>query len=306
MSKILITPRSLTADGHPALNRLTEAGFELVFGPSGQQPNEAQLLSLVRDCVGYLAGAETVSATVLESASNLRVISRNGVGINAIDVEAAQRLGIAIATTPGANAQGVAELAVGMMFALARTIPEADRTLKSGKWSRSRGVELAGRTLGVVGCGSVGERTARLAACIGMRILGFDVRAIPVVKCEGFAWASLEKIVETADVITLHRPPADRPVIDASILRQMRTGACLVNTARAELVDDEAVLASLESGKLAGYATDVYREEPPVDRRLVDHPRVIATGHIGGYTNESVERATEGAVANLLTVLSAP
>jgi len=304
--RILITPRSLTRDGHPALQRLAEAGYEPVFATPGRQPDEAELLERLPGCVGYLAGVEPITARVLEAAPGLRVISRNGVGVSNIDLAAARRLGIAVCTTPGANARGVAELAIAMMLALARRLAWSDARLKRGTWARAEGMEIEGKTLGLVGCGAIGKQVARMAVGLGMTVKGYDPYPDAAFALAGFAYASLDDVLRSADVLSLHcPPPADgSPAIAAAELARMKPGALLLNTARGELLDDAAVLAALDAGTLGGLAVDAYRSEPPGDDPLVKHERVLATPHVGGYTTESVERAVSQAVANLLAALA--
>jgi D-3-phosphoglycerate dehydrogenase len=303
VAKILVTPRSLTKEGHPALERLKQAGIEVVTCAPGKMPDEAELLALLPGCVGYLAGVEKVSARVLEAAKGLKVISRNGVGIDNIDLAAARRLGIQVRPTPGANARGVAELAIALTLSLLRSIPWSDAQLKRQAWNRRQGLEAAGRTLGVIGCGNIGRIVVRLATGLGMEALGTDLRPDPSFAPPSFRWVRPEELYAGSQVISLHCPAGPRPVIDREAVARMKQGVYLVNTARAEVVDGEAVLEGLESGKIAGYAVDVFREEPPKDWRLAGHERVIATPHIGGFTEESVRRATEDAVQNLLEVL---
>ncbi len=301
--KILITPRSITRDGHHCLGRLSDAGYELSFAPAGRKPTAEELTQLLPRCVAMLAGVETISADVLDAADRLRVIARNGVGVDNIDLQAAERLGIKVCRAVGANARGVAELAIGLIFSLARAIPFSDCRMKSRQWERREGFELAGKTLGIIGCGFIGQQTACLAMGLGMRVVAFDP-----VPCESFrpggefSYAAFSDVLAKSDVISLHcPPPADgKPIIDAAALAAMKAGAVIVNTARPELFDEDAVLDALDSGRLAGLATDVHRQEPPADTRLVGHDRVIATPHIGGYTRESVDRAVAMAVDAIL------
>jgi len=289
MSKrILITPRSLTHGSHPALRRLQEAGFELVFCTPGKQPDEKELLRLLPGCVGFLAGVEKVSQRVLEAAPGLRVISRNGVGVDNVDLAAAKRLGISV------------------RLALARWVPFSDQVVKAGGWERRKGIELAGKTLGLVGCGSVGRLVANLALGFGMKVLACDVMPDPAfAPSPDFRYAPFEELLGASDVISLHCPAtADgKPLLDAAALSRMKKGVLLVNTARAGLVDNAALAAALQSGQVAGAATDVFTTEPPAGDPLVVSDRVIATPHIGGFTEESVDRAVELAVDNLLAEL---
>jgi len=269
MSKVLVTPRSLTRDGHPALERLGDAGLEVVFSSPGRFPTEDELIGLLPGCVGYLAGVESITARVLDAADMLKVISRNGTGIDNIDVATAEKKGIRICRALGANARGVAELTFAHILAIVRSVTFSDATLKGEDWERRKGIELQGRTLGLIGCGRVGKLVARMA-------LSFEMK----------------------------QPPADaKPVIDREAIAMMKDGVYLINTARASLIDPEAALDALESGRVAGMTLDAFETEPPTDWRLVKHSGVIATPHIGGYTTESVDRAVSAAVDNLLEVI---
>lgn len=302
-TRILVTPRSLTRQVHPALRRLQEAGYQLVFCTPGQQPDESELRRLLPGCVGYLAGVEPVSAGVLETAPGLRVISRNGVGVDNIDLAAAQRLGIAVCKAVGANARGVAELALAHILALARWIPFSDHSLKEGGWERRQGLELIGKTLGLIGCGQVGRLVAKLALGFEMKVVAYDV--LPdssFAPSPDFRYAPLDQVIAQSDVLSLHCPaPADgRPLIDAAAFARMKPGVLLVNTARADLIDPVALASALHRGQVAGAATDVFKSEPPQDDPLLASDRVIATPHLGGYTEESVDRAVQIAVDNLL------
>ena len=306
MKRILITPRSLTRNPDPALEALVEDGYQLVFSSAGKTPDEAALLDLLPGCVGWLAGVEPVSSRVLESASDLRVISRNGTGTDNLPLDVAGRLGIQVLRAAGANARGVAELAIGLMLASLRHVPEQSAALKAGNWERRPGLEIEGRTLGLIGCGAVGRLVARFALALDARVRVFDPFPDAGFMPEGeFAWASLEQVLEEADLLSLHCPlPADgRALLDQSVIGRMRQGCHVVNTARAALVDEDAMLAALETGHVRVYATDVFAAEPPAPSRLLAHPRVIATPHIGGLTAESVHRATVAAVDNLREAL---
>jgi phosphoglycerate dehydrogenase-like enzyme len=194
------------------------------------------------------------------------------------------------------------------MLALVRAAPFCDRTIKGGGWERRLGIELDGRSLGLIGCGKVGKLVAHFALAFHMEVLAFDPFPDPRFQpAARFRYAPLETIWPAAGLISLHCPPAPegQPLIHRDTLARMRQGVYIVNTARAELIDEAAVLAALDSGHLAGLATDVFATEPPVHRQLADHPRVIATPHIGGFTQESVSRAMEVAVDNLLAALAA-
>jgi D-3-phosphoglycerate dehydrogenase len=309
MPRILVTPRSVTSEGHPALARLTCAGFEIVMSPAGKMPAASDLKQLLPGCVGWLAGVEPITDDVLSVASDLRVISRNGTGVDAIDLESARRRGIEIRRADGANARGVAELAIGMILALARSLPFSDAAIKAGGWSRRKGFELEGKTLGVVGCGKIGRIVAALARGLGMQVVGHDPFAqqsdealdAPLVHL-----VNLDELFALSNVITLHcPPPADgRPLVDARRLGLAKPGVVIINTARHELVDIPALMAAIERGHVAGAALDVFDAEPPVERSHLASDRILTTPHIGGFTDESVDRAVDVAVTNLLDALS--
>ena len=304
MERILVTPRSLTTSPPPALDRLREAGYEVVTATPGQMPDEAELMRLVPGCIGWLAGVEPVSERVIAAADKLHVISRNGTGLDNLPLPALERRGIVAIRAGGANAVGVAELTIGLMLAAARSIPASDAGIKAGDWPRLRGREISGAVVGVVGCGAVGRRVAEIVIAMGAEVIAHDPMPPDLSATRHFRWADQEEVVRSADLLTLHcPPPRDGALIDDAALASMRPGAILVNTARASLVDETAALNALDSGHLAIYATDVFETEPPATLRLAGHPRVIATSHIGGLTRESVERATELAVANLLDAL---
>lgn len=303
MSLVLVTPRSLTSSGHPALACLQEAGYELVFSTPGVQPDEAELLRLLPGCVGYLAGVENISARVIAAAEDLKVIARNGVGVDNIDLEAARHARVEIVRAAGANARGVAELTIALMLALARAVAFGDAHLKRADWQRRRGIELCGRTLGIVGCGNIGRQVAALALALGMKVVACDPYPEESLSTQGeFRYADLQSVFADADVISFHCPPAadGNPLVTRQSLASMRKGVYLINTARAGLLDGDAVLEALNDGHVAGLALDVFSTEPPGHDPLVEHNRVVATPHLGGYTEESITRAVKAAVQGIL------
>ena len=302
MTRVLVTPRALTRAGLDAvaeLEPLRSRGIELVSGPAGQSPTAEQLDTLLDGCDGWIAGVERISATTLEHAASLRVISRNGTGVDAIDLAAAERQGVAVLAARGANAQGVAELALTLALTALRNVPWSAADLQEGRWARQPALELEQCRVGVVGLGAIGARVARAFSALGAEGVGYD----PVAPAGEVTRVELPELVRTSDVVTLHCPPTERPLIDAAVLEGSRPGAVLVNTARASLVDDDAVLAALDGGTLAAYAVDAFDSEPPELSALLRHPRTIATPHLGAFTTASISRATSAAVQNLLEKL---
>lgn len=301
--KIAITPRSLSGAGHPALSLLTDRGYEIVYPAPGKTPTEDELLRAVPGCVGWLAGVEPISPRVLAAAKGLKVISRNGTGVDNIDLTQASAHGIRVERATGANARGVAELAIALTLAAFRHVPWSDGHLRRGDWQRRVGIEAQGRTLAVIGCGAIGRETADLALGLGMWVVGYDPYPSNSFARPGFRYATLDEALDQADAISFHCPPAGGPILDADRIARLKPGVVVVNTARAELIDDAAMLAALDSGQVSTLATDVFHREPPEMTPLLRHDRVILTPHAGGLTEESVDRATRVAVENLLKVL---
>ena len=282
-----------------------EAGYTLVFPAPGRQPSEDELVAAMDGCVGYLAGVEPISRRVIAAADGLRVISRNGIGVDNVDLVATRERGIEVKRAAGANSRGVAELTLGHILAAARGIPRIDAALKSGGWEREKGIELEGRVLGLVGCGHVGQTVATLALGLGMKVLAFDPYRVTDFSPGGsFSWSDFEEVIASSDIVSLHCPPdPQRWVIGQFEIERMKRGVIIVNTARDGLVDPEAILKALDTGAVRTFTVDAFASEPPEDRRLLSHRWVIATAHIGGFTDESVDRATEIAVDNILAVL---
>jgi D-3-phosphoglycerate dehydrogenase / 2-oxoglutarate reductase len=299
--KVYVTPRSITKFGHPDLKRLEDAGFEVIMGPAGKQPSEEEQLEILPQCVAYLAGVESISAKVLESAKHLKIISRNGVGIDRVDLGTAKRLGIPVEIAPGSNAQGVAELAISLMFSATREIPTCNANLKQGIWKREKGMEIAGRTMGIIGMGNIGKRVATMALGLGMYVIGYDLYPDESFQpSPKFQFTPFQEVIRNADVISLHCPPGETPLINGNTLGSMKNGIILINTARAGVVDNKEVLKAINRGKIRMFATDVFAQEPPEIDELYGHDRVIITPHVGGYTTESVDRALNVAIDFIL------
>jgi len=250
-----------------------------------------------------------VTADILRSAPRLEVVARAGVGLDNIDVAAADELGVVVVAAVGANAQSVGEHALALALALARDVVGHDRRIRQGGWERSAGKELAGRTWVVVGLGATGRATARLAAAMGMSVVGHDPFLPAETPLDGLAVErldSLEAALARADVVSLHlaASEATKGMVDAAFLGALRPGALFVNVARGELVDEEALLVALDSGTLGGAALDVRFVEPPGPNALADHPRVVSTPHIAGITVAAQERVVDMIAADIGRVLA--
>nr|WP_206204139.1 hydroxyacid dehydrogenase [Thermococcus sp. 18S1] len=278
-----------------AIDVLKNAGFEIVYE---EYPDEARLLELVGDVEAIIVRSKPkVTRKVIEAAPKLKVIGRAGVGLDNIDLEAAKERGIKVVNSPGASSRSVAELAVALMFNVARKVAFADRKMREGTWAKKQamGIELEGKTLGVVGFGRIGYEVARIAHALGMKVLLYDPypneeRAKEV----GGTFASLEDLLRESDVVTLHVPLIDATyhLINEERLKLMKPTAILINAARGAVVDTEALVKALQEGWIAGAGLDVFEEEPlPADHPLTKLDNVVLTPHIGASTVEAQMRA---------------
>lgn len=305
--RILVTPRSLSVGCAPPLDPIRKAGYEIVVPAPGRMPTELELLETVPSCVGWIAGVERVSSAVIDSAVRLRAISRNGTGIDNLPLERIRELGIRLMRAEGANANSVAELALGLSLAGLRGIAAAHVGIRDGGWPRILGKDVRGSKIAVVGLGAVGRIYARLCAAMGARVSGVDphVEDDPV-RVNGFQITGLLDALKGANVVSLHCPlPDDRsPIIGAREFDAMLGCSVLVNTARAGLVDERHLREALDEGRLGSYAVDVFDDEPPTGSFLLNHERAILTSHIGALTDTSARRAADVAVDQLLKALA--
>lgn len=292
-----------TLDEHRA--RLDERGARILTPPVVQQLREAELLEIVPEVDGIVAGDDELTRTVLEHAPRLRIISKWGIGIDAIDLDAARELGIRVTNTPGVFGDEVADVAIGYLILLARQLHVIDREVRAGGWAKPVGTTLAGRTLGVVGLGDIGLAVARRGLALGMRVTGVDTdpgRAAAASEL-GVMVADLEAVLREADAVSLNCPltPATWHLLNAERIASMRPGAWIINTARGPLIDEPALVAALESGHIGGAGLDVFEVEPlPAESRLRAMSQVILGSHNGSNTAEAVHRTSVRAIENLI------
>ncbi|MEW6750479.1 MAG: phosphoglycerate dehydrogenase [Candidatus Latescibacterota bacterium] len=292
----------------PARDLLEQAGCHVVYVPGRVGPAEEDVRRHVADVHAVLAGSEPLNAATLAQAQSLRVIARNGVGYDAIDVEYCTRRGIVLTNTPGALSDAVAEETFGLILALTRHIALGDRTVKAGGYDVPYGEDLAAMTLGVLGGGHIGAEVVRRARAFRMRVLVHDpfVEAACIRALEAEP-VDLEALLSQADIVTLHMPltPQSRNLVDAGFLGCMKPGSYLINTARGGVVDEEALIAALESGHLAGAGLDVQVHEPAkgTSLKLVQLPNVVAMPHAGSKTYSTRLRMAAWAAQSILDVL---
>jgi len=284
-------------------------GLEVVFNETGRTLTEEEMADRVADVDGLLVGVDPVTRRVLSAAGRLRAVAKYGVGVDNIDQDALRERGIPLQTTPGANNVSVAELALGLMLVLARNLCGAVRSVKDGGWARRQGVELTGKTLGLVGCGQIGREVAVRAGGLGMAVTIADpyFEDEAFLERHGIRRTDMDGLLAGADFVSLHLPltPETRGIIGRSALERMKPGSFLVNTARGELIDEAALQRALESGGLAGAACDVFTKEPPGDHPLLRLDNFILTPHVGAHTREAVLRMARTATRNLLAMLQA-
>ena len=289
-------PKVLVSDAlsETAVNIFKERGVDVDYRPKlGKDPE--QLLSIIDQYDGLAVRSATkATQKVIAAAKNLKVIGRAGIGVDNIDIEAATAAGVVVMNTPYGNAITTAEHAIALMFSLLRKIPQANESTHAGKWEKSAfmGVEVFGKTLGLIGCGNIGSIVADRAIGLKMRVVAFDPflteeRAVSL----GVEKADLDTVLARADIITLHTPLTDqtRNILGVENIAKIKKGAYIVNCARGGLIDEIALKDALDSDHLAGAALDVYETEPATAHPLFGHPRVVATPHLGASTREAQE-----------------
>ncbi len=298
----------LITDGLEEIGQAILRSSASVDDRTGISPEE--LLQIIKEYDAMLVRSRTkVTAQVLAAAEQLKVIGRAGVGVDSIDLEAAKVHGVTVVNAPTSTSLAVAELTLGLMLAMAREIPRADAGMKQEQWLKKElaGMELYGKSLGIIGMGRIGAEVGVRAAAFGMTVLGYD----PLIPSEeitrrGAKPVSLDELYARADYISLHLPLTDetRSMVGEQAFGSMKRGVRIVCAARGGIIDESALLAALESGQVAGAALDVFASEPPGASELVRHPKVIATPHVGAQTAEAQLRASEDIANEVLAALN--
>jgi D-3-phosphoglycerate dehydrogenase len=303
---VLVTSRSFSSGVQDLVGTLRAAGLDVVRGPAGH--DLPALREPLAQAVGWIAGTGPITAEHLAHAPRLRVLARYGVGVDAIDLPAAAARGVVVTNTPGANSDAVADHALALLLAGLRDVSGGDRRVRIGDWSVRRGRELGSLTVGVLGFGRIGQGVARRLAGFGTTVLAHDPFLDDErIRAAGAEPVSADELPARCDAVSLHAP-GGRRVVDAGWLARAREGLLLVNTARADLIDEVAVAAALRSGRLTGYAADTLAAEghdtdsPLLADDLAD--LVVITPHSGAQTVEAVDRMGAAATADLLAVLA--
>lgn len=303
--EVFVTAPQLAPAG---LALLQQQGCTLTFLRDADDAAEVERLMAAKRFDAVISRTAQLSAAAIAACPSLKVISKHGIGVSNIAVDAATRRGVPVYVTPGANAQSVAELTLGLMLAAARRIAHLDHELRAGRWTRAQdGLQLAGRRLGLLGFGQVGQRVARVAQALGMEVHAHDPMLqgpspVPGVQLH----STLEALLPVSDVLSLHVPltKKTRGLIGARALELLPRGALLVNTARGEVVDEPELIARLRDGRLAGAGLDTMAIEPlPAGHPLTQLPTVVLTPHVGGSTTAALDAMAEGAARNVLGFL---
>jgi D-3-phosphoglycerate dehydrogenase len=287
--------------------QLESAVGEVIYNPTSRPLISSELAELLPGCQGYIAGLDTVDRIAIQAADQLKVIARYGAGVDRIDLDAARERGIIVTNTPGANTVSVAELAIGLMLALARSIPQANAATKRGEWPRLSGMTLEHKIIGLIGFGAIGQAVARCLQGFNCTVIAYDpFPNTKVAQVVNTTILSLAEVLRVADIVSLHLPvlPETRGMVNSEFLEQMKPGAMLINTARGEIVNEADLLTALQSGHLSGAGLDAFINEPPgAENPLLELPQVIATPHTGAHTDGAIHGMGWGALNNLLPAL---
>ena len=306
--KVLVTPRSYGATDPVVFTMMSEAGIEVLRNPDGAILPEQRLKSLLEGCEGLILGVDPVTADVLDAAPGLRAIAKYGVGLDNLDLETCRKRGIRVSTTTGANTGAVADYAFALMLALARRLLPIDSACRRNDWGKRLALDVEGRTLGLIGFGSIGRAVARRAKGFDMRILAADEQWDAAYAREhGIERTDIDTLCRESDFVSLHVPllPATRHIVSRERIATMKPSAILVNTARGGLVDESALLEALMAGRLYGAGLDVFATEPPEDKRWYTLDNVVLGSHCSASTAGAVTAMGRMATANLIRDLAA-
>ena len=303
--KVLLSPSSFGQISDEPINLLHENGFEVIHNTFGRKLTEDEVITLAKGCIGIIAGLEPLTSKVMDSLPELKCISRVGVGIDNVDIEHASRKGIVVINTPDGPTRAVAELTMGMVFALLRKSPQADSFMKNRKWNKIVGNLLYNKTIGIIGMGRIGKMVSESFRALGNPVIGFDIFQDKIwAEKYGVKYVNLNEVLQFADIISLHVPGSEgnNTLIGFNELSLTKKSALLINLSRGGVVDETALYNALKSGTLAGAAVDAYTEEPYYGD-LCDLENIILTPHIGSYAEESKLQMEIDSVKNFLIEL---
>lgn len=304
--KILVTPRSFGKTSNVPFEILKKYNYEIIRNQSGKQYTEEELLNIVPDIDGIIVGLDPISEKVLKTGKKLKVVSKYGVGLDNIDLDAAEKLGIKITYTPGANNESVADLAFSLMLSLSRNIKKLDEIVRTNRWEKVIGSEIYGKVIGIVGTGAIGKGVAKRATGFNMEILAYDIYPNwDFADKIGMRYVDKNTLLERADIVSIHVPLTDEMYhfIDKEELDIMKDTAILINTSRGGIINEEALYWALKDRKIAGAGLDVFETEPPVNNKLLKLDNILLSPHCGASTIDATNRMGIMAVEGLVSIL---
>jgi D-3-phosphoglycerate dehydrogenase len=306
--RLLVTPTSYGKNDPHLKVDLQALVSEVIYNHTGKPLGSAEVAELLQGVDGYIAGLDVIDRFALEKADHLKVISRYGVGVDNVDLDAAREKGIIVTNTPGANSSSVAELSLGLILALARQIPEASQQVQQGKWPRLTGVSLEGKTIGILGLGAIGKQLVRRLSGFDCHCLAYDPYADKefAINYNVTLMDTIDEVITSSDFVSLHIPlvPETRGLVNAEFLAKMKKGSFLINTSRGEAVVEADLYNALESGHLRGAGLDAFTVEPPDPTNPLLHlPQIIVTPHMGAHTDSATTNMGWLAMNDCLAVL---
>ncbi len=304
LKKILVSPSSFGKCGSEPIDLLKKKGFEVILNPYGRKLTVDEVITLGKDCVGIVAGVETLNFDVLKTLSKLKCISRCGTGMDNVDIKKANELGIVVKNTPLGPTRAVSELTIGLIFDLLRQISLRDRLIRKGEWYKEMGFLLKNKKIGVLGLGRIGRTTAELLLKLDAEVVGFDIKPdTKWINKTKIKLLSFDELLLTCDIICIHvsTKSESKYLIGEKELEKMKKGSFLVNVSRGGVVDEKALYKALKNGKILGAAVDVFEKEPYYGP-LTELDNVILTPHVGSYAKEARLEMELESVRNLLNV----
>lgn len=306
--KIICTSPTFGQYSKKAVEMLENEGYELVRIPAEEWQDPTQLVNYVQNAHGWISGVSKCTRDILEKAPLLKVVTKHGTGVDNIDLEAAKEKNVVVANAPGLNANAVADLAFSFMLSLARKIPYSDKFVRDGKWKPIMGVELKGKTLGVIGMGAIGKGLIKKASGFDMNFVAFDlIRDEEFIRKYNIQMLKdVKEVLKQADFISLHVPltKETRNMIGMEEFKMMKNTSYIINCARGGVINEDDLFEALTKGEIAGAALDVFTSEPPsVDNPLLTLDNVIVAPHMGAYTEEAMAAISEVCAENVIRVL---
>jgi len=304
--KVLVTSTSFGKVVKEPVELLNKKGYQIIWNELARPLKEKEVMERLKGVDAYIAGLDEITAKAIKAADKLKVISKYGAGVDNIDIGTATRRKIVVTNTPGTNTEAVADLTFGLILAVARKIPQADRSTKKGEWKKFFGTAVYGKTFGIVGMGEIGKAVARRAKGFNMRIIYWSRRRkLDIEEETGAKYTDLKSLLQEADFVSLHLALTGetKNFIGENEIKLMKPTAFLINTARGPLIDEDALYRCLGEEVIAGAAVDSYSDEPPRGSPLLSLDNIITTPHTGAYTYEALRNMGMTSVENIIDVL---